>query len=478
MTVDELGVRLQYTPHKPEPPQHAFLWLNRLEALYGGAAGGGKTDALLMAALQYVDVPRYHALLLRRTYPELEGTLLLRAHEWLGDTDAQWNGNLYRYTWPESGAMLTFGYLQTERHRYRYSGWEFQFVGFDEVTAFSEADYRFLFSRLRKPDVETGEPLAHVPLRMRGASNPGDRGHEWVRRRFIERRAASEFPIDDPRFDPKDTPARARRRVFIPARLDDNPHVDRESYEESLANLTVIERARLRDGDWYADAGDRYYPGGGVDAALALGGELDYLAERGQAPPPAGGLLVLGIDWGDRTWLVVLWPLERGGLWVIHAEPIRGREPGEATDRMLAALGGIPAWRGLGRVREPLELVAYVAYDAAGLQSQRTFTKRARLRRRNLRVVKVPFGNYKRATGLYLRSLLERAEAGHETRILAISPGLHLFASQLRNLRRDPDDEELPLKPTGDVDDEERDDGPDALIAAAARIAKANRGKL
>src|SRR5688572_3833424 len=81
-----------YCPHAPEPPQQAFLSLEQLEALYGGAAGGGKSDAMLMAALQYVHVPSYSAIIMRRTFAELslEGALLSRAHQWLGHTDAVW----------------------------------------------------------------------------------------------------------------------------------------------------------------------------------------------------------------------------------------------------------------------------------------------------------------------------------------------------------------------------------------------------
>src|SRR5574340_387166 len=81
-----LPVHPETGPWTPTPPQAAFLLLDGLEALYGGAAGGGKSDALLVAALQYVDVPGYAALLLRRTYPDLAlpGAIMDRAKEWLG----------------------------------------------------------------------------------------------------------------------------------------------------------------------------------------------------------------------------------------------------------------------------------------------------------------------------------------------------------------------------------------------------------
>lgn len=230
-----------YIPHGPTPPQTAFLLLDALEAFYGGAAGGGKSDALLMAALQYVDVPGYSALILRRTFPELSqpGAIMSRSHEWLGQWrkhGVQWNEQKKRWTFP-SGATLTFGYLRSIRDVYQYQGAEFQFVGFDELTQFPEEPYTYLFSRLRRP--EQG-PLAQVPLRMRAASNPGNVGHGWVKNRLV---------MPD---------ARQPGRVFIPAKLSDNPHLDRDTYVESLSHLGPILRRQLLDGDWAAFEGAAY----------------------------------------------------------------------------------------------------------------------------------------------------------------------------------------------------------------------------
>ena len=217
-----------FIPHNPTPRQAAFLLLDRQEAFYGGAAGGGKSDALLMAALQYVDTPGYAALLLRRTYADLSlpGALMDRAQAWLGGTSATWQGQEKRWTFP-SGASLTFGYCEAEGDIYRYQGSELQFIGFDELTQFTEAQYRYLFSRLRRLQG------VNIPLRMRSASNPGGVGHEWVKQRFL-------------------IEGREQGRVFIPARLPDNPHLDQDEYRRSLSVLDPVTRAQLLDGDWTA----------------------------------------------------------------------------------------------------------------------------------------------------------------------------------------------------------------------------------
>jgi len=172
-TVHETVLNNQYITHKPTDKQFEFLFYpDILEGFYGGAAGGGKSDALLMAALQFAEVPRYSALLLRRTYADLSlpEALMDRAQEWLSSTDARWHADTKTWEFP-SGATLTFGYLQTERDKYRYQGAAFQMVGFDEITQFTESMYQYLFSRLRRLED------SHVPIRMRAASNPGDIGH-------------------------------------------------------------------------------------------------------------------------------------------------------------------------------------------------------------------------------------------------------------------------------------------------------------
>lgn len=246
--------------------QLGFLKLPHREALYGGAAGGGKSIALLAGALQYCDVPGYSALILRRNFKQLSlpGALMAKSHEWLSRTNAHWStgasvidGRLVpprSWIFP-SGATLTFGHLGLEREsRRQYESAAFNYIGVDELTQFDEDEYRFLFSRLRRQE---GFP---IPSRMRSATNPGGRGHAWVKARFV---------------DPK---TRLPRAAFLPARLTDNPNLDQGDYVESLQELHPTTWRRLLHGDWdVADAGELFQPRAWLD-------DDDYLDTP---PPPA-----------------------------------------------------------------------------------------------------------------------------------------------------------------------------------------------
>ena len=215
----------KYIPHKPFDNQIDFLTYDAEELLYGGQAGGGKSDCLLMSALQYVDRPNYSALLLRRTYQDLSqpGAIMSRAKDWLsGFKEVSWNNQTKTFTFP-SGATLSFGYLSHDNDLDQYQGAEFQFVGFDELTQFTEKQYTYLHSRLRKLK------NSDVPLRMRAGTNPGGRGEQWVKKKFIL----------------GDAP-------FINSSFRDNIYLDQEEYEKSLDKLDPLTKQQLKYGDWNA----------------------------------------------------------------------------------------------------------------------------------------------------------------------------------------------------------------------------------
>lgn len=220
----------KYIPHKPYPKQAAFLLVKAREAFYGGAAGGGKSDALLMGALQYVDIPGYSAIIFRKTYADLvkPGALIDRAKDWLmpwvKKNEIHWSEKERKFTFP-SGAILQFGYMENVNDKYTYQGGEYQYIGWDELTHIYEECYEYMFSRLRR----TTDSV--VPLRVRAASNPGGMGHEWVKRRFI---------VEGEKYG----------RIFIPANVYDNPSLDADEYMEALGELDEVTKRQLMDGDW------------------------------------------------------------------------------------------------------------------------------------------------------------------------------------------------------------------------------------
>lgn len=264
-----------FIPHKPLPNQLAFLLLQDYEVGYGGAAGGGKSDTLLAAALQYVDVPHYAAILFRKTLRDLEqpNALLDRAHQWLDPWSpiVKWKSQKKQFVFP-AGATLNFAYIGEFRSSDQYQGAEYSFVGFDEATQHFEEDYLYLHSRLRQPHcgrhegrLVDGTPdplpfdptctlcheysaLQKVPLRMRSATNPGNIGHRWYKDRF------------GITFDPilLRWVGKNLDRPFIPSRLTDNPHINHEEYTRSLMNLDPLTRAMLLDGDWAASQDARF----------------------------------------------------------------------------------------------------------------------------------------------------------------------------------------------------------------------------
>jgi hypothetical protein len=234
---------------KPAPKQGEFLAASENEVLYGGAAGGGKSDALIIDAMGQpqgaLELPSYQAILFRRTFPELRD-LIDRAAQIYGQNcpGAKYNSQDHIWTWP-SGAKIEFGHLQHPDDRFKYRGRQFGYIGWDELTLFpSDAPYRYLMSRLRAPQTPS------LPLFVRATTNPDGPGHKWVKERWAISNEGTDTCFEVQVHDEVTKKTYTRWRRFIRATLDDNPYLSETEYRIQLLEMPPEERDALLRGRW------------------------------------------------------------------------------------------------------------------------------------------------------------------------------------------------------------------------------------
>lgn len=261
-------------------PQTDFLAAPETDVLYGGAAGGGKSYAMLVDPLRFAHRAAHRALVLRRSMPELR-ELIDKSRELYPKA---FPGCKFRevekiWTFP-SGAKLEFGFLERDADVYRYQGQAYSWIGFDEITHLStEFSWNYLASRLRTTDPE-------ITPYMRCTANPGGAGATWVKKRYVNPSEPNQsFTGHD-----------GLTRRFIPARLEDNPYLSTDGrYEQMLKALPAVQRKQLLEGNWDVTEG----------AAFTEFDVMEHVITPFEIP--VGWERVKGIDYGYASESACVW---------------------------------------------------------------------------------------------------------------------------------------------------------------------------
>ena len=315
---------------KPNPgPQTEFLASPENDVLYGGAAGGGKSYALLADLLRFAHVSDHRALLLRRTLAELT-ELIEKSKQFY---PVAFQGAVFKeaksmWVFP-SGATALFSYLDKDADVTRYQGQSFTWIGVDEITHYpSPYVWDYLRSRLRttNPDIKTY---------MRATANPGGPGHSWVKKTYID-----PAPQNKPFWATDITTTKVLRypsthstnageplftRKFIPARLTDNPYLLHSGeYEMMLLSLPEVERKRLLDGDWDIAEG----------AAFSEFNRTYHVSDPFEIP--RGWYRVRAADYGFTSPSCVLWGAldHDDNLWIYRELYIKRQNGDELGQRI------------------------------------------------------------------------------------------------------------------------------------------------
>lgn len=287
--------------YSPSTRQTKFHQSLAFETLYGGAAGGGKTAAIVAEGITYaLEYPKARIYLFRRTIPELKQSVVPEIYKqcapYIDSGGMKYNSQDRTFTF-RNGSIIQLAYLETASDMYRYQSAEIHLLLIDELTHFSQEEYEYLKTRIRS----TGEH----PLKVMSATNPGNIGHGWVKSYFIDV-AKPETVFTD---------KQGNSRMFVPARIDDHPiEAFRVSYSRQLDSLSDPDLKRaLRNGDWDIFSGQVFTEWRREDDKGNPFHVIDPF------PIPAFWTKWFAYDWGYNTYA--------GGVWL-------ARDP--STDRIFA----------------------------------------------------------------------------------------------------------------------------------------------
>ena len=282
---------------KPHDVQAEFTRLpfSFFEAMYGGAAGGGKSELLLMLPILYGmhEFPEFQGIIFRQTFPQLQRSLIPRSIPLYKPLGGHYNDTKHFWKFP-SGAHIYFSHLESYKDALEHDTDEYQYAGFDELTAFSREVYLFILSRCRGG-------VGSIPAIVRTATNPGNVGHLWVRNRFVAPHPSGRIRMHDPESETS--------RIFIPALLTDNPYLLAKDpgYLKRLNLLpSEAERRAKIYGDWWIFAGQVFDEWRDPYAGSKFPDEPEHACHVIEDRPiPSWWPKLIAVDWGfsANTWI-------------------------------------------------------------------------------------------------------------------------------------------------------------------------------
>lgn len=282
-------------------PQAKFLSCSAFETLTGGARGGGKSEGLIMDALWGVDIPEYRAIFFRLSYPDLLPLIERTMVRYKGIyPDCKWNQTEKSWTFP-SGAKILFRFLKHENDWIHYQGHEYHWMGFEELTQFTEAQYINLL-----PSCRSGSPsIPGSECRVRSTCNPGGRGHNWVKARFVDPFPAGGRVIVEPMRDPTNGEMRYSTRAFFPSTFRDNPQLlaNDPEYVLRLMLLPEADRKAMMNGDWNAFIGSVFR----FSTGITLWSWADFEKRTGSKKIPKHWRKYRVMDWGYAAPFSIQW---------------------------------------------------------------------------------------------------------------------------------------------------------------------------
>lgn len=280
---------------RPNKRQESFIQLpdSIFEALYGGAAFGGKSELLVMLDIVrgFIEYPKFKSLYLRRTFADLEKEIIPRSMEWYKPMGATYNETKKRWTWP-SGAISQFGHAERESDVRDYDSAEYNLIKWDESTHFTEFQYEYLsFSRCRSSSSD-------LPAIVRSGTNPGNISHDYFRKRFVDPARGGMKILKDART--------GQKRIFVQSFATDNPvgMKNDPTYVMRLEMLPEAEKRAKLYGDWYSYFG-QVFTEWRIQPLANEPANAQHLIEPFSIP--SWWPRIIAIDWGYAAMTVALW---------------------------------------------------------------------------------------------------------------------------------------------------------------------------